>query len=147
MINRNKTGFAADLKSAEDLSIIRQLIGRADVLTHNFRPGVMESVGLDYDGVQWINPRIVYGEISGYGKEGPGSGPAGTGPAPAIHERLAYTTGNEEDNPVPFGLSIADSLCGAQLVQGILGALIRRQRTSGGVDRDQPDGIPAGFSI
>lgn len=131
-INRNKESFAADLKSAEDLSIIRQLIGRADVLTHNFRPGVMESIGLDYAGVQWINPRLVYGEISGYGKEGPWKDRPGQDLLLQSMSGLAYTTGNEEDNPVPFGLSIADSLCGAQLVQGILGALIRRQRTGQG---------------
>src|SRR6201994_3660997 len=70
-INRNKESFTANLKSAEDMEMIRQLINRADVLTHNFRPGVMESAGLGYSDVAKLNPRLVYGAISGYGKEGP----------------------------------------------------------------------------
>src|SRR5882757_1346565 len=70
-INRNKESFTADIKSPEDLAIIHRLISRADVLTHNFRPGVMEAVALDYERVQELNPRIIYGAISGYGKDGP----------------------------------------------------------------------------
>ena len=58
-INRNKESFTADLKSPEDLEIVKQLIKNADVLTHNFRPGIMEKTGLDYASVQQINPRIV----------------------------------------------------------------------------------------
>src|SRR6202000_947109 len=60
-INRNKESFTADIKSAEDMMVIRKLIEKADVLTHNFRPGVMESVGLDYTSVRTLNPRLVYG--------------------------------------------------------------------------------------
>src|ERR1700722_3266868 len=57
-INRNKESFTADLKSPEDRAVIRELIARADVLTHNFRPGVMEAAALDYSAVKIINPRI-----------------------------------------------------------------------------------------
>lgn len=131
-INRNKESCTADLKSPEDMVIIRQLIGRADVLTHNFRPGVMEAAGLDYATVQTLNPRIVYGAISGYGKEGPWKDRPGQDLLLQSMSGLAYMTGNEKDNPIPFGLSIADSLCGAQLVQGLLAALIRRQKTGRG---------------
>jgi CoA:oxalate CoA-transferase len=70
-INRNKESFAADLKIPEDLASVKQLIARADVLTHNFRPGVMEKIGLDWESVRQMNPRIVYGEVTGYGSEGP----------------------------------------------------------------------------
>src|ERR1700753_943333 len=70
-INRNKESVTADIKSPDDMAIIRRLISRADVLTHNFRPGVMEAAGLDYTTVASINPRIIYGAISGYGNEGP----------------------------------------------------------------------------
>jgi CoA:oxalate CoA-transferase len=131
-INRNKESCTADLKSPEDRTLIRQLIGRADVLTHNFRPGVMEAAGLDYATVQTLNPRIVYGAISGYGKEGPWKDRPGQDLLLQSMSGLAYMTGNEKDNPMPFGLSIADSLCGAQLVQGLLAALIRRQKTGRG---------------
>src|ERR1700743_458388 len=68
-INRNKESFTADLKSTEGLHQIKKLIAIADVLTHNFRPGVMESAGLDYESVKRLNPKIIYGAISGYGKE------------------------------------------------------------------------------
>src|SRR4026208_2578180 len=66
-INRNKESFTADMKSAEDMDLIKRLIKKADVITHNFRPGVMEKVGLGYKSVKEINPKIIYGEITGYG--------------------------------------------------------------------------------
>jgi len=131
-INRNKESFTADLKSPEDMVTLRKLIACADVLTHNFRPGVMEAAGLGYSEVKTLNPRLVYGAISGYGKEGPWKDLPGQDLLLQSMSGLAYTTGNEKDNPIPFGLSIADSLCGAQLVQGILSALIRRSKTGQG---------------
>jgi CoA:oxalate CoA-transferase len=131
-INRNKESFTANLKSEEDIRIIKKLISRADVIIHNFRPGIMEKVGLDYKTVQQLNPRIVYAEISGFGKEGPWKDKPGQDLLLQSMTGLAYTSGNESDAPVPFGLAIADNLCGAQLVQGILGALIRRHKTGNG---------------
>jgi CoA:oxalate CoA-transferase len=131
-INRNKESFTADLKTEEGIGKIKALIATADVLTHNFRPGVMEAAGLSYVDTQSLNPRIIYGAISGYGKEGPWKDRPGQDLLLQSISGLAYTTGNEKDNPMPFGLSIADSLCGAQLVQGIIAALIRRQKTNVG---------------
>lgn len=131
-INRNKESFAADLKNAEDLIILKKLIAKADVLIHNFRPGVMEKNGLDYATVKAINPKLVYAEISGYGKRGPWKNNPGQDLLLQSMTGLAFTTGNGTNGPVPFGISIADILCGAQLVQGILAALIRRQKTGNG---------------
>lgn len=131
-INRNKESYTSDLKTPEDRVILRKLIAQADVLTHNFRPGVMEAAGLGYPAVRALNPRIVYGAISGYGNEGPWKNRPGQDLLLQSMSGLAYMTGNETDHPMPFGLSIADSLCGAQLVQGILGALVRRHKTSEG---------------
>ena len=65
IMNRGKEGYAADLKDSEDLAAVRQLVARADVLIQNFRPGVMERIGLDYASVRALNPRIVYGSVSG----------------------------------------------------------------------------------
>src|SRR5215831_5926167 len=62
-INRNKESFTANLKDAADLDKVKRLIARADVMTHNFRPGVMEKIGLDYPNVQKLNPRLVYGIV------------------------------------------------------------------------------------
>ncbi|MGG9960823.1 CaiB/BaiF CoA transferase family protein [Ferruginibacter sp. SUN106] len=131
-INRNKESFTADLKNAEDLAIVQKLVAKADVVMHNFRPGVMEKAGFGYEAVQQINPRIIYAVISGYGKEGPWQNKPGQDLLLQSITGLAFTTGNGTNGPVPFGISIADILCGAQLVQGILGALIRRQKRNVG---------------
>lgn len=131
-INRNKESFVADLKNPDDRVVLKKLIAQADVVTHNFRPGIMEKVGFDYASLQELNPRLVYAEISGYGKRGPWKSRPGQDLLVQSVSGLVYTTGNNSDQPMPFGLAIADSLCGAQLVQGILAALIRRQKTGKG---------------
>ena len=127
-INRNKESLTADLKNAGDLELIKKLITKADVLIHNFRPGVMKRMGLDFDSVKSINPRLIYAEISGYGKEGVWKNKPGQDLLLQSITGLAYTTGNGSNGPVPFGIAIADILSGAQLVQGIIAALIRRQK-------------------
>src|SRR5579871_1885644 len=70
-INRNKESFAANMKDAGDLAALRKLIARADVIIQNFRPGVIDRIGLDYESVKTINPRLVYASITGYGDAGP----------------------------------------------------------------------------
>lgn len=131
-INRNKESITADLKDKADREKLEKLVAKADVLMHNFRPGVMEKNGFDYESARRINPRIIYAEISGYGKEGPWKHKPGQDLLLQSITGLAYTTGNGTNGPVPFGIAIADILCGAQLVQGILAALIRRQKTGKG---------------
>ena len=131
-INRNKESFTANLKDKEDLTVIKKLITKADVLIHNFRPEVMGRNGLDYAAVKAINPRIVYAEVSGYGKKGPWKDKPGQDLLLQSMTGLAYTTGNGNNGPVPFGISIADIMAGSQLVQGILGGLIRRHKTGEG---------------
>ncbi len=127
-INRNKESFTANLKCEADLELVKKLIQKADVLIHNFRPGVMEKTGLGYDMVKHINPQLIYAVISGYGKIGPWKNKPGQDLLLQSITGLAYTTGNATNGPVPFGTSVADMLCGAQLVQGILAALIRKQK-------------------
>jgi len=131
-INRNKESFSSNLKSEEDLSILFKLIGRADVITHNFRPGVMEKLGLGYDKVAAINPRIIYAAISGYGKEGPWKNKPGQDLLIQSLSGLLFTSGDQAAGPTPFGLAIADILSGSHLVQGILAALIKRHKTGRG---------------
>ena len=131
-INRNKESFTADLKNADDISIIKKLIKKADVLIHNFRPGVMDKLDLGYTTIKEINPRIIYAKISGYGKEGPWKNRPGQDLLLQAMTGLAFTTGNGDNGPVPFGIAVGDILCGAQLVQGIIAALIRRQKTGTG---------------
>ena len=131
-INRNKESFTADLKNADDIAVIKELIKKADVLIHNFRPGVMDKLGLGYTTAKEINPKIIYAKISGYGKEGPWKNKPGQDLLLQAMTGLAHTTGNGDNGPVPFGIAVGDILCGAQLVQGIIAALIRRQKTGTG---------------
>jgi len=128
-INRNKESYAADLKNPEDLERVKALIGKADVMTHNFRPGVMEKIGLGYDSVKNINPAIVYGVVTGYGEEGPWAAKAGQDLLIQAVSGLTWLSGRADEGPVPFGLSCSDIMCGNHLAQGILAALIKRNRT------------------
>jgi len=127
-INRNKESFTADLKKPEDLEIVKKLIAKVDVVTHNFRPGIMEKVGLDYASVKKLNEKIIYAEISGYGKKGPWRNKPGQDLLLQSISGIALTSGDMDHDPVPFGIAIADIICGTHLAQGILAALIRRQK-------------------
>ena len=131
-INRNKESYAADLKDPEDLERVKKLIAKADVITHNFRPGVMEKIGLTYEAVKAINPRVVYGVVTGYGTKGPWALRPGQDLLIQSLSGLAYLSGTNEAGPVPFGLATADMICGAHFVQGILAALIKRAKTNTG---------------
>ena len=131
-INRNKESFAADLKKSDDLELVKRLIKTADVMSNNFRPGVMKRIGLDYESVRKLNPKIIYAEVTGYGKEGPWKDKPGQDLLAQSLAGLTFTTGNGNSHPVPFGLAVADMICGAHLVQGIIAALIRLQKTGKG---------------
>jgi crotonobetainyl-CoA:carnitine CoA-transferase CaiB-like acyl-CoA transferase len=131
-INRNKESYAADLKNPEDLERVKKLIAKADVITHNFRPGVMEKIGLTYEAVKAINPRVVYGVVTGYGTKGPWALRPGQDLLIQSLSGLAYLSGTNDAGPVPFGLATADMICGAHFVQGILAALIKRAKTNTG---------------
>lgn len=131
-INRNKQSYAADLKDPADLARVKKLIGRADVLIQNFRPGVMERIGLGYDKCAELNPRLVYGVITGYGKSGPWVDLPGQDLLAQARSGLPWLNGNAHEPPLPFGLSVADLTASAHLVQGILAALVRRGATGKG---------------
>ncbi len=128
-INRNKESYAADLKDAEDLQRLKKLISIADIMIHNFRPGVMEKIGLDYSTVQLINSKIIYGVVTGYGNEGPWAKKPGQDLLVQSMSGLTYLSGTSNDGPVPFGLSVSDIMCGNHLAQGLMGALIKRAKT------------------
>jgi CoA:oxalate CoA-transferase len=125
-INRNKQSFAADLKNPIDLAHIRKLLTRADVMIQNFRPGVIEKIGLGYDDVRVLNPRLIYGEITGYGNHSPWSTKPGQDLLVQSLSGLPYLNGDSSQPPVPFGLAVADMVAGAHLVQGLLATLVRR---------------------
>src|SRR5690606_538522 len=132
-INRNKESYAADLKNEKDLADIKALIQKADVITHNFRPGVMEKIGLDYESVKALNPKIIYATVTGYGNEGPWAKKPGQDLLVQSMSGLSWLSGSEGDGPVPFGLAVIDMYCATHLTQGILAALLKRSRTEEGV--------------
>jgi len=131
-INRAKESLAIDLKNPEDMKALRILLGKADVMIQNFRPGVIERLGLDYETVKAINPRLVYGSISGYGEEGPWVTRPGQDLLAQSRSGVMWLNGDEHQGPVPFGLAIGDMLAGAAACQGILAALVRRGITGKG---------------
>ncbi len=130
-INRGKESLAIDLKDEADLASLRRLLARADVMIQNFRPGVIERLGLDYESVRAINPRLVYASISGYG-DGPWVKRPGQDLLAQARSGVMWLNGDEAQGPVPFGLAVADMLAGAAVAQGILAALVRRGVTGRG---------------
>lgn len=128
-MNRNKLGITADLKDPADLERMKGLIAHADVLIQNFRPGVMERIGLDVESVRMINPALVYASASGYGDAGPWMDRPGQDLLAQAVSGVAWLSGSREAGPVPFGLSIADHLTSCHLAQGVTALLLRRVRT------------------
>lgn len=131
-INRHKESFAADLKDPEQLDAVKRLIAGADVMIHNFRPGVMDRLGIDYVTVQALNPRLVYLSITGYGQDGPWRDRPGQDLLAQALSGLMWLSGDADDGPVPMGLAIADMFAGAHAVQGVLACLVRRGVTGKG---------------
>lgn len=127
-INRNKQSYQIDLKKESERSKIEALLQKADIIIHNFRPGVAERLQIDYETIKKNNPLIVYGEISGYGKEGPWKNKPGQDLLLQSLSGLTTLSGNEGDGPIPMGLPIVDLLSGAHLVQGLLACLFRKAK-------------------
>jgi len=125
-INRNKESFAADLKIGADRGRVRRLVRQADVVIHNFRPGVIERLGFGHEAVRAANPTVVYGEVSGYGAEGPWRDKPGQDLLAQGLSGLAWLSGAADDAPTPMGLAVVDIFAGVHLAQGILACLVRR---------------------
>jgi CoA:oxalate CoA-transferase len=131
-INRGKESYAANLKDADDLSAVLRLVARADVMIHNFRPGIMDRLGLGWDAVRSINPSLIYAGVSGYGPDGPWRDRPGQDLLVQAMSGLAWLSGDATDAPVPAGFSVTDMMAGAHLCQGILALLVRRGVTGRG---------------
>jgi CoA:oxalate CoA-transferase len=127
-INRNKRSVSVDMKSDTDRAAIRDLVRGADVVLQNFRPGVMERLGFGYDAVRAINPKVVYGSVTGYGTEGPWVDLPGQDLLAQARSGMMWLTGGADDGPVAVGLPIGDVLAGAALAHGVLALLFRRER-------------------
>lgn len=131
-INRGKKSFAADLKDPGDMARVRRLVARADVMIHNFRPGVMERIGLGYEAAAALNPRLVYAAVTGYGATGPWRDKPGQDLLVQALSGFAWLSGDADDPPTPAGVSLIDMAAGAHLAQGVLAALVRRGVTGRG---------------
>ena len=131
-INRNKRSVAVDMKSETDRAAIRDLVRGADVVLQNFRPGVMDRLGFGYEAVRAINPKVVYGSVTGYGTEGPWVDLPGQDLLAQARSGMMWLTGGADDGPVAVGLPIGDVLAGAALAHGVLAQLFRRERHGGG---------------
>lgn len=131
-LNRNKRSIVLDLKSEEALGIARRMIEQADVMIHNFRPGVVDRMRLGYDEVHKINPAIVYCTVSGFGTTGPYAHKAGFDLIAQGMSGLMSVNGFPDMPPAKIGVPIADLNTGLFAANGILTAYINRLKTGQG---------------
>ena len=131
-LHRNKRSITLNLKSKEGLEIFFKLARRADVVVENYKSDVKHRLGVDYEAVKKINPRIVYGSISGFGQDGPYAGRPGVDQIAQGMGGLMSITGHPGQGPVRVGIAINDTSAGLLLSYGIVLALLNRERTGEG---------------
>ena len=128
---RNKQSITLNLKAAEGVNILKQLLADADILIENFRPGTLEKLGLGWDVLQALNPGLVMVRLSGFGQTGPYKDQPGFGAVAESVGGLRYITGYEDRPPVRTGISIGDSIAALWGVIGALMALRHREVNQG----------------
>ncbi len=131
-INHGKKSIALDLKDADDRVIFERLVARADVLVENFRPGVMERLGYGWEALHAAYPRLVYGAVSGFGQTGPDAKRPAYDMVVQARGGVMSITGEKDRDPVRVGASIGDIVAGMFLAQGVLAALLDRDRLGKG---------------
>ncbi|CRM08141.1 CaiB/BaiF CoA transferase family protein [Pseudomonas sp. 52 E 6] len=132
-LNRNKRSLALDLKQPEALEIVRALVKAYDIVLEQFRPGVMERLGLGYEALKAINPKLIYVSITGYGQTGPYKDRAGHDINYLALAGVASYTGRADSGPLPLGVQLADVGGGSlHAVVGLLAAVIARQQSGVG---------------
>jgi len=132
MLNRNKRGIAVNLKTAGGLEVVKRLLADADVVTENYRKGTLEKLGLGYDVLEKLNPRLIYCAVSGYGRTGPYADKGGFDLIAQGFSGLMSITGEPGGAPVKSGTPIADINAGIFAALGIVSALLARERTGRG---------------
>lgn len=132
MVNRNKRGLCLDLKTAEGLSVFKELIRTADVVIENYRPGVAKKLGIDFETLKTINPSIIYCSISGYGQTGPYSQKGGYDIMAQGLGGFMDMTGEKHGKPVKVGIAINDIAAAQTAIQSILAAYIHRLKSGEG---------------
>ena len=148
-LNRNKRSIAIDLKSEEGKQILKDMIPHFDIILENFRPGVMEKLGLGYDVLKKINPGIIYGAVSGFGHYGPYHLRPGYDIIGQAMGGMMSTTGWPGGEPTRCGTAIGDVLGGLNMTIGVLAAYARKVKTGHGekVDVSLVDSVVSGMEI
>jgi formyl-CoA transferase len=131
-VNRNKRGMTLDLKTPDGIATLKALVGTADVLVENYRPDVARRLGIDYDTLREVNPRLVYCSISGFGQTGPYAARGGYDLIAQGMSGIMSATGHEGGAPVKVGIPITDLGAGLFATFGILCALRARRVTGRG---------------
>lgn len=130
--NRNKRGVAVNFRDPRALELLRDLARTCDVLVENFRPGAMEAMGLGYEALSAVNPRLIYASVTGFGRTGPAGGRPGFDQIAQGYSGLMSVTGTPESGPVRVGVAIGDQTAGMWCAIGVLGAIAERSTTARG---------------
>ena len=131
-INGNKRSLTLDLSKPEAIEIVKKLAARADVVMENFRPGVMDRLGIGYTALSEINPRLIYCAVSGFGQTGPERNSAGYDGKMQAMSGIMSITGHEATGPTRAGFAVCDVLSGATAAFGVSSALFQRTHTGKG---------------
>ena len=131
-VNRGKRSVAIDLGPERGRELLRELATRVDVVIENFRPGVTERLGIDYDSLAAANPALIYASITGFGSRGPKAAEAGTEVIVEAETGLMAMMGTPDGPPVRFGVAMVDIATGVAMVSGVLAAALERTRTGRG---------------
>jgi crotonobetainyl-CoA:carnitine CoA-transferase CaiB-like acyl-CoA transferase len=131
-LQRNKRSITLNLKAPEGLAVFKRMVERADVVVENYRPGVKHRLGIDYESLRRINPRLVYASISGFGQDGPYRDRPGIDQVIQGMGGLMSVTGLPGQGPVRAGIAVSDSSAGLYCAFGIVLALLERERSGEG---------------
>jgi crotonobetainyl-CoA:carnitine CoA-transferase CaiB-like acyl-CoA transferase len=144
-LNRNKRSLAIDLKSPQGKAVLLDLVRSADVFLQNYRPGVAARLGVDYETLKAINPKLIYVSVSGYGETGPYAKRPGQDLLLQAMSGAMLSVGREGEAPSPAGQYLVDAVTAYTAFEGVLGALLHRERTGVGqrVDVNMLDSIVA----
>lgn len=130
--SRGKRSLTVNLKTGDGIEIVRKLIPQMDVMVHNFRPGVMERIGLGYDDMRALNERLIYGHASGWGAKGPKAEHPAFDIAAQARSGLMSMTGEADGGPLPAGATLADYIGAVNLALAVVSALYSREVTGVG---------------
>lgn len=134
--NRGKKGIAIDMRSEEGKKVVMDLIKEVDVVIENFKSGTLEKLGLGYEEMLKVNPKLIYGSIAGFGTHGPLSHLPCMDIIEAARSGLVGQTGIDGSMPIKPGFSLCDTWAGLNLLRGLSMALLNRQKTGNGVRID-----------